>query len=79
MAKFYVESGDFRVVVEASNPISAAATALCWATEEDRLDRSVLVNERGFVGDRPDRSGYGSDIRLEICTLFSLLGEHGLA
>jgi hypothetical protein len=76
MAKFYVESGDFRVVVQAINPIPAAAKAMGWVTDQDRLDRFVLVNERGFVADRSDGQLYETDVRLETGTLFSLVEEH---
>ena len=76
MAKYYVESGDLRVVVQASNPIPAAARALSWVTDQDRLHRLVTVNERGFVSDRPGRRVYPSDVVVETGTLLALIAEH---
>ncbi len=79
MGKFYVESGDLRVVVQASNPIPAAAKALSWATDQDRLDRLVTVNERGFISDRPGGRTYASDVIVETGTLLALIAEHDFA
>jgi hypothetical protein len=79
MAKFYVESGDLRVVVQASNPIPAAARALSWASDADRLDEFVTVSERGFVSDRRHQRLYDTDVVVETGTLLSLISEHELA
>ena len=79
MPKFYVESGDLKVVVQATGPIPAVAKALAWATPEDRLDPHVVVNERGFVSDRRGRRRYKSDIVLETGTMMGLIKEHELA
>jgi hypothetical protein len=79
MAKFYVESGDLRVVVQASNPIPAAARALSWATEEDRLGRLVTISERGFPTDRQGGRLYDADVVVETGTLLSLISEHDLS
>ena len=79
MAKYYVESGDLRVVVQASKPVPAAAKALSWVNDDDRLDRYVFVNERGFSSDRSaDRSGH-ADVVLETGTLLALIAEHDFA
>ncbi len=79
MGKYYVESGDLRVVVQATNPIPAAAKALSWATDQDRLDRLVTVNERGFISDRPRGRTYASDVIVETGTLLALIAEHDFA
>ena len=78
MAKFYVECGDLRVVVQASNPIPAAARALSWATDEDRLEHLVTVSERGFSRDRQDARLYENDVVVETGTLLALISEHEL-
>jgi hypothetical protein len=79
MAKYYVESGDLRVVVQASNPVPAAAKALSWVNDQDRLDRYVTVNERGFFNDGcSDQSGR-CDVILETGTLLALIAEHDFA
>jgi hypothetical protein len=79
MAKFYVECGELRVVVQASNPIPAAAKALSWVTSEDHLDPVVLVSERGFAGDRPRAQRYPGDVAVETGTLLGLIAEHDFA
>ena len=79
MAKYYVESGDLRVVVQASNPIPAAAKALSWVTDQDRLAPVVTVSERGFVGDRLGSRTYASDVVVETGTLLALIEEHDFA
>jgi hypothetical protein len=78
MAKYYVESGDYRVVVQARGPIPAAARALSWATPEDTLDQVVTVNERGFISDLKENSLGRSIVVVETGTLMSLLQEHEL-
>jgi hypothetical protein len=78
MAKFYVECGDLRVVVQAANPIPAAAKALSWATEDDRLGDLVTISERGYPGDRRGGQLYDADIVVETGTLISLITEHDL-
>ena len=79
MAKFYVESGNLRVVVQATAPIPAAAKALSWVTEDDHLEGFVTVNEQGFIRDRPRRRLRKSDIRVETGTLLAMIAEHDLA
>jgi hypothetical protein len=79
MAKFYVECGDLRVVVQASNPIPAAARALSWATQEDRLGQLVTVSERGFSRDRQGGRLYDTDIVVEAGTLLGMIDEHELS
>ena len=79
MPKYYVESGDLKVVVQAERPIPAAATALSWATEYDRLDRYVTVNERGFRSAESPHRDAESMVVLETGTLYSLIAEHALA
>jgi hypothetical protein len=79
MAKFYVESGNLRVVVEAATPIPAAAKALAWVTDRDRLEPFVVVNERGFPSSRDRQQPYPSDVILETGTLLSLIAEHDFA
>lgn len=79
MAKFYVESGDLRVVVQAQAPIPAAAKALSWVTEDDHLDNYITVNEQGFVRDRPRRRLRQTDIRVETGTLLAMIAEHDLS
>ena len=77
MAKFYVESGELRKIVEASSPICAAATAMAMIGEHDDLElaRVVIVNERGFVRDRPYRRHQMGDMVLETGTLLAMLAE----
>jgi hypothetical protein len=78
MAKFYVESGEFRVVVQAAGPVAAAARALSWATCEDQLAPTVSVNERGFPGNRQAPSPSAGGVVLETGTLLGLIQEHEL-
>ncbi len=79
MAKYYVESGDLKIIVQADRPIPAAARALSWATDYDRLDRYVTVNERGFLCDDRHCASGASVVVLETGTLFSLIAEHELS
>ena len=78
MAKFYVECGDLRVVVQTSNPIPAAARALSWAMEEDQLGHLVTISERGYPTDRRGGRLYEADVVVEAGTLLSLISEHDL-
>jgi hypothetical protein len=78
MAKYYVESGELRVVVQARGPVAAAARALSWVTEQDRLDPWVTVNERGFIADRSKPRLDSSEVALETGTLLGLILEHEL-
>ena len=79
MAKFYVECGDLRVVVQASNPIPAAARALSWATEDDQLGHLVKISERGYPADRRGGRLYKADLVVETGTLLGLISEHDLS
>ncbi|MFT5528201.1 MAG: hypothetical protein ACI9HK_006189 [Pirellulaceae bacterium] len=76
MAKYYIESGDLKVVVEANGPVAAAERALSWITAKVTLDRVVTINERGFIRDRENRQSYASDIVLETGTLMCMIGEY---
>lgn len=77
MAKYYVESGDFRIIVENQSPVRAAAAALDFAEGVD-LGPQVTVNERGFIALRPSRQRYMTDLVLETGLLLSLIAEHEL-
>ncbi len=77
MAKFYVESGDLRVIVDDSAPVPAAARAIGQAvTNHVELAQMVTVSERGFVSDREGGWLYDTDLMLETGTLLSLVAEH---
>ena len=78
MAKYYVESGRLRQVVEADKPIPAVARAINMLEDLSGwdLDRVITVNERGFIRDRPHREHYPSDIVLETGTLLGMLAEN---
>jgi hypothetical protein len=79
MAKYYIESGQLKRIIEASGPISAAAIALEEAREQDlELARVLTINERGFVRDRSLMERYTSDLVLETGTLLTLLWEQAL-
>ncbi len=78
MAKYYVESGQLQVVVQARGPISAAAKALSWTTDEDCLEDVVTVNERGFLSTRSNPLPTSTDLVLETGTLMCLIEEHEL-
>jgi hypothetical protein len=77
MAKFYVESGDLRVVVDGMAPVPAAAAAVTQAAlRHVNLVEMVTVSERGFVGERAGGWLYDTDLMLETGTLLGLLSEH---
>ena len=79
MAKYYIESGELKRIIEASGPISAAAIALEGAREKDReLARVLTINERGFVRNRSHMQRYATDLVLETGTLLTLLWEQAL-
>ncbi|MCP3691827.1 MAG: hypothetical protein GY917_06515 [Planctomycetaceae bacterium] len=79
MAKYYIESGQLKRIIEASGPISAAAIALERAREQDlELARVLTINERGFVRERPHTERYTTDLVLETGTLLTLLWEQAL-
>jgi hypothetical protein len=77
VAKYYVESGDLRMIVENQSPVRAAAAALGFA-EGIELDAQVTVNERGFIALRPSGQRYVTDLVLETGLLLSLITEHEL-
>jgi hypothetical protein len=79
MAKYYVESGDLQVVVQASSPIPAAAKALSWVNEHEQLAPQITVNERGFISNRPAGRMPPSGIAVETGTLLALIAEHDFA
>jgi hypothetical protein len=80
MAKFYVESGDLRVVVDGSAPVPAAAVAVSHAAMGHvELAQMVTVSERGFVSDREGAWLYDTDLALETGTLLSMLSEHEMS
>ena len=79
MAKYYIESGELKRIIEASGPISAAAIALEGAREKDlELARVLTINERGFARDRSHMQRYATDLVLETGTLLTLLWEQAL-
>tara|TARA_Y100001960_G_C14441015_1_gene712518 strand:- start:19 stop:261 length:243 start_codon:yes stop_codon:yes gene_type:complete len=79
MAKYYIESGQLKRIIEASGPISAAAIALETARDQDlELARTLSINERGFIRERPLLQRYASDLVLETGTLLTLLWEQAL-
>ena len=82
MAKYYVESGELRKIVEAVSPICAAARAISLVTEDEwsdlRMNAVITVNERGYVRDRPYRRHQEGDIVIETGTLMAILSEHDL-
>ena len=77
MAKYYVESGDLRMIVEHRYPVRAAAEALAYA-EGVELGPLVTVNERGFIALRENRQRYVTDIVLETGLLLAIIAEHEL-
>jgi hypothetical protein len=76
MAKYYVESGDLKVVIQANGPVAAAERALSCIGAKDNLDPVVTINERGFIRERKDRTTYSTDIVLETGTLMGMIGEY---
>ena len=79
MAKYYIESGQLKRIIEASGPISAAAIALEAAREKDlELARVLTINERGFIRERSRAQRYASDLVLETGTLLTLLWEQAI-
>lgn len=79
MAKYYIESGELKRIIEATGPISAAAIALEGAREKDlELARVLTINERGFIRDRAHMQRYANDLVLETGTLLTLLWEQAL-
>jgi hypothetical protein len=77
MAKFYVESGDLRTVVEGLSPVPAAARAVSQAVAGHvELAQMVTVSERGFVSDREGGWLFDTDLMLETGTLLSMVAEH---
>lgn len=79
MAKFYVESGDLRTIVDSASPVPAAAKAVTQAVAMHvDLAEMVTVSERGFVSEREGGWLYDTDLMLETGTLLSMLAEHEL-
>jgi hypothetical protein len=79
MAKFYVESGDLRVIVDGAAPVPAAAVAVAQAAHRHvDLAEMVTVSERGFVSQREGGWLYDTDLMLETGTLLSMVAEHEL-
>ncbi len=77
MAKFYVESGNLRVIVDGLAPVPAAARAIGQAvTNHVELAQMVTVSERGFVSEREGGWLFDTDLMLETGTLLSLVAEH---
>ena len=77
MAKYYVESGDLRIIVENESPVRAAASALDFA-DGMVLGPQLTVNERGFIALRQSGQRYVDDLVLETGLLLSLIAEHEL-
>jgi hypothetical protein len=79
MAKFYVESGDLRVIVDGAAPVPAAAKAVSQAVVKHvDLAQMVTVSERGFVSERDGGWLFDTDLMLETGTLLSMVAEHEL-
>ena len=77
MAKFYVESGDLRTVVEGMAPVPAVARAVSQAVARHvELAPMVTVSERGFVSEREGGWLFDTDLMLETGTLLSMVAEH---
>ncbi len=74
MAKFYVESGDLQVVVEAERAIPAAARALSWTHEHFKLAPRVSIKRRSNGANEPTPL-----MELETGTLLSMIGEYDMA
>lgn len=77
MSKFYVESGSqLKVVVAARNPIEAILKSLACRPENQPLHLSdvFIVNQRGFVWDRPGKEMYGDE---KVFPTRLLLGQPG--
>lgn len=68
MTKYYVESGSqFKFVVLATDEMDAILKAFTLKYEEEEtlcLADLVIVNERGFVWDRPHHELYGDEFAL---------------
>ncbi len=79
MAKYYIESGDLRMIVEGSAPVPAAARAISQAVARHvGLAQMVTVSERGYVSQREGGWLYDTDLMLETGTLLGLVAEHEL-
>lgn len=64
MSKYYVESGgQLKVVVAARNPIEAILKSISCSSRENPLQLAdvFIVNQRGFVWDRPEKEMYGDE------------------
>ena len=64
MTKFYVESGpNFQVTLTANSPIHAILKALAAGDPDETLELAdvFIVNERGFVWERPEHELYGDE------------------
>ncbi|HTN76527.1 MAG TPA: hypothetical protein VL096_14810 [Pirellulaceae bacterium] len=68
LTKYYVESGShFKFVVLATDEIDAILRAVTMKYEETeslQLADLMIVNERGFVWDRPGHELYGDEFAL---------------
>ncbi len=68
LTKYYVESGpNFKFIVLATDEMDAMYKALTLKYEEEEklnLADLVIVNQRGFVWDRPDHELYGDEFAL---------------
>ncbi|HEV7280662.1 MAG TPA: hypothetical protein VGN57_10710 [Pirellulaceae bacterium] len=78
MSRYIVESGSLQAVVRAEGAVAAAAKALSWATEEDRLAPQVTVRRQSLNAPkaRRRRGAASRDFwTLETGTLLSLLHD----
>jgi hypothetical protein len=70
MTKYYVESGsDLRWIVLATDELDAICRAIALETAATgdaplRMADLIIVSERGFVWDRPERELYGDEFIL---------------
>lgn len=78
MSRYFVESGSLQAVVRAEGAVAAAAKALSWATEEDKLAPQVTVRRQSLASANPRRrrGAASRDLwTLETGTLLSLLHD----
>lgn len=64
MTKYYVESGaQLKVVVSARTPIEAILKSMACSARDEPLQLAdvFIVNQRGFVWDRPDNEMHGDE------------------
>ncbi|MFT5523146.1 MAG: hypothetical protein ACI9G1_002108 [Pirellulaceae bacterium] len=78
MTKFYVESGvNLRVVILARNPVDAILRAIAAGDALLELDEIIIVNQRGFVSQRPGRELRDDDLIYPTQLLLDPPDENG--